>query len=87
VPSGSVDSVTGEALKTFPEHTNEQTMNAHKTHRKGCVLRSLVAEGGMASGTRCPKSQRSLALVPEATSAASIAHCQSLLKALILLAP
>ena len=35
----------------------------------------------MASGTRCPKSQWSLALVPEATSAASIAHSQSLLKA------
>jgi len=38
----SVNSVTEEVIKTFPEHTNEQIMNAHKNC---CVLRSLAAQG------------------------------------------
>jgi acyl-CoA reductase-like NAD-dependent aldehyde dehydrogenase len=38
----SVNSVTGEVIKTFPEHTKEQIMNAHKNC---CVLRSLAAQG------------------------------------------
>jgi hypothetical protein len=42
VPYRSVNSVTGEILKTFPEHSNEQMMNAHKNR---CVLRSRVAQG------------------------------------------
>jgi hypothetical protein len=42
VPYRSVNSVTGEVLKTFPERSNEQVMNAHKNC---CVLRSLAAEG------------------------------------------
>ncbi len=42
MPYRSVNSVTGEVPKTFPEHSNEQMMNAHK---HCCVLRSLAAEG------------------------------------------
>jgi len=42
VPYRSVNSVTGEVLKPFPEHSNEQMMNAHENCR---VLRSLAAEG------------------------------------------
>jgi hypothetical protein len=42
VPYRSVNSATGEVLKTFPEHSNEQMMNAPKNC---CVLRSLAAQG------------------------------------------
>jgi hypothetical protein len=42
VPYRSVNSVMSEVLKMFPEHSNEQRMNAHQN----CgVLRSLAAEG------------------------------------------
>jgi hypothetical protein len=41
VPYRSVNSVTGEVLKTFPEYSNEQ-MNANKNCR---VLRTLAAQG------------------------------------------
>jgi hypothetical protein len=42
VPYRSVNSATGEVLKTFPEHCNDQMMNAPKNC---CVLRSLAAQG------------------------------------------
>jgi hypothetical protein len=42
VPYRIVNSVTGEVLKTFPEHSNEQLMNANKNY---CVLRTLAAQG------------------------------------------
>ena len=37
------NSVTGEVLKTFPEHTDEQ-LNANKN---SCVLRTLAAQGAI----------------------------------------
>jgi hypothetical protein len=41
VPYRIVNSVMGEVLKTFPEHTNEQ-LNAN---RNLCVLRTLATQG------------------------------------------
>ena len=41
MPYRIVNSVTGEAFKTFSEHTNEQ-LNAN---RNCCVLRALNAQG------------------------------------------
>ena len=41
MPYRIVNAVTGEVLKTLPEHTNQQ-LNAHKNC---CLLRSLAAEG------------------------------------------
>jgi hypothetical protein len=43
VPYRFVNSVTGEELKTFPEHANEQ-LNANKN---SCVLRALAAQGAI----------------------------------------
>ena len=41
LPYNIVNSVTGEVLKTFPEHANEQP-NANKN---GSVLRTLAIQG------------------------------------------
>ena len=43
MPYRIVNSVTGEVLKTFSEHANQQ-LNANKN---SCVLRTLAAQGGI----------------------------------------